>query len=109
VLQTVLAWAGAWSQKKVEAYLAFYAKDFKTPKGEGRSEWEAARRERIVNAKQIEVEVESPKVVLKDENNATVSFRQHYRSDSFKINSRKTLVMMRNEGRWVIQEERSGT
>src|SRR5690242_11955553 len=44
VLQTVLAWADAWSQQKVETYLAFYAQDFKTPNGEGRAEWEAARR-----------------------------------------------------------------
>jgi len=109
VLQTVLAWADAWSQQKVETYLAFYARDFKTPKGEGRSEWEAARRERITGAKKIEVAVESPKVVLKDENNATVSFRQAYRSDTFKLSGRKTLVMVRTEGRWVIQQELSGS
>lgn len=108
VLQTVLAWADAWSQQKVETYLAFYAQDFKTPKGEGRPEWEAARRERITHAKKIEVAVESPKVVLKDENNATVSFKQAYRSDTFRVTSRKTLVMVRTEGRWVIQQEQSG-
>jgi tetratricopeptide (TPR) repeat protein len=109
VLQTVLAWASAWSQKKVETYLAFYAQDFKTPKGEGRPEWEAGRRERIGSAKSIAVAVESPKVVMKDENNATVSFRQGYRSDTLKVSSRKTLVMVRQQGRWVIREERSGT
>src|SRR5882672_8053068 len=109
VLQTVLAWADAWSKQKVETYLAFYAKDFKTPKGEGRPEWEAARRERITSAKKIEVSVDSPKVVLKDENNATVSFRQAYRSDTLKVSSRKTLVMLRTEGRWVIQQELSGS
>jgi len=109
VLQTVLAWASAWSQQKVETYLAFYAQDFKTPSGEARSEWEAARRTRISGAKKIEVGVESPKVVFKDDNNATVSFRQAYRSDTFRVSSRKTLVMVRNEGRWVIQEERSGS
>jgi hypothetical protein len=47
--------------------------------------------------------------VLKDENNATVSFKQVYRSDTFKLNSRKTLVMVRTEGRWVIQQELSGS
>ena len=108
VLQTVLAWASAWSQQKVESYLAFYAQDFQTPKGEGRSEWETARRERITGAKKIAVGVESPKVVLKDANNAVVSFKQTYSSDTFKVNSRKTLVMVRNEGRWVIQQERTG-
>ena len=108
VLQTVIAWANAWSQRKVETYLAFYAQDFKTPKGEGRAQWEASRRERLLGAKSIAVAVESPKVVKKDDDNATVSFRQSYRSDTLKVNSRKTLVMVRQQGRWVIREERSG-
>jgi tetratricopeptide (TPR) repeat protein len=109
VLEAVLAWADAWSQRKVETYLAFYAQDFKTPKGEGRTEWEAARRERITGAKKIEVAVESPKIVLKDENNAVVSFKQRYRSDTLKTDSRKTLVMVRTGGRWAIQQERTGS
>jgi len=108
VLQTVLAWAGAWSKQNVENYLAFYAQDFKTPKGEARSEWEAARRQRISSPQKIEVVVESPKVTLKDQNNAVVSFRQAYRSDNLNIRSSKTLVMVRNEGRWLIQQERAG-
>jgi len=108
VLQTVLAWAGAWSKQNVESYLAFYAQDFKTPKGEARSEWEAARRQRISSPKKIEVAVESPKVTLKDQNNAVVSFRQAYRSDNLNIRSSKTLVLVRNEGRWLIQQERAG-
>ncbi len=108
VLQTVLAWAGAWSKQNVESYLAFYAQDFKTPKGEARSEWEAARKERISSPKKIEVAVESPKVTLKDQNNAVVSFQQTYRSDNLNIRSSKTLVMVRNESRWLIQQERAG-
>ena len=47
VLDTVNAWAKAWSAKNVDAYLAFYARDFKTPGGEARPEWEKARRQRI--------------------------------------------------------------
>jgi hypothetical protein len=93
----------------VETYLAFYAKDFKTPKGEARAAWETARRDRISGAKRIEVAVESPKVMLMDESSATVSFRQLYRSDTLKVSSRKTLVMVRDEGRWAILEERSGS
>ena len=108
VLQTVLAWASAWSNQKVEAYLGFYAQDFKTPKGEARSQWEAARRQRISAPKKIDVAIESPKVVLKGENDAVVNFRQVYRSDSLKVDSNKTLIMVRKEGRWVIQQERAG-
>ena len=108
VLQTVLAWASAWSNQKVENYLAFYAQDFKTPKGEAREQWEAARRQRISAPKKIDVAIESPKVVLKGANDAVINFRQVYRSDSLKVNSNKTLIMVRKEGRWFIQQERTG-
>ena len=108
VLQTVLAWAGAWSKKNVESYLAFYAQDFKTPKGEDRPQWEASRRERIAKPKKIEVVIESPKVTFKDDSSAVVTFRQIYRSDSLKISSGKTLVLIRRDGRWQIQQERAG-
>src|SRR5712664_2642748 len=108
VLQTVLAWASAWSRQAVESYLAFYAKDFKTPKGEDRSQWEASRRERIAKPKKIEVAIESPKVTFKGDSTAVVTFRQIYRSDSLKISGGKTLVLVRSDGRWQIQQERAG-
>ena len=108
VLQTVLAWASAWSNQKVESYLDFYAQDFKTPKGEAREQWEAARRQRISAPKKIDVAIESPKVVLKGANDAVINFRQVYRSDNLKVNSNKTLIMVRRDGRWVIQQERAG-
>jgi ketosteroid isomerase-like protein len=107
VLQAVRAWAGAWSKQDVDAYLAFYAKDFKTPKSETRAAWEAARKQRISSPKKIEVAVESPKVTLKGDS-AVVTFRQAYRSDSLKISGSKTLHMVRSDGRWLIQEERAG-
>ena len=107
VLQAVRAWAGAWSKQDVDAYLAFYAKDFKTPKGETRAEWEAARKQRISTAKKIEVAVDSPKVTLQGDS-AVVTFRQAYRSDGLKINGNKTLHLVRSDGRWLIQQERAG-
>jgi tetratricopeptide (TPR) repeat protein len=109
VLQAVLAWGNAWSRQNVETYLAFYAADFKTPKGEDRSQWEASRRERITKPKKIEVIIESPKVTLKGDSSAVVTFRQIYRSDSLKISSSKTLVLVRSDGRWQIQQERAGS
>jgi hypothetical protein len=38
---------------------------------------------------------------------ASVSFRQSYRSDKLKSSSNKTLVMTRADGRWLIREENS--
>src|SRR6185436_14972975 len=58
VLKTVQGWAQAWSKKDVDAYLGYYAKDFKTPGGEARPAWEKTRRERIGAAKSIAVGID---------------------------------------------------
>jgi tetratricopeptide (TPR) repeat protein len=106
LLKTVRAWASAWARKDVSAYLAHYAKDFKTPKGESHGDWEKARTQRISGPKKIEVEIESPKVSISGDNAASVSFRQIYRSDTIKASGTKTLVMVKSNGKWLIHEER---
>ena len=108
VLSTVNRWAKAWSENDVEGYLAHYAADFKTPNGESRSNWEAQRKVRIAKPRKIEVEVESPKVVVNSSGRVTVTFRQHYRSDALNVSSNKTLVMVKSGDRWLIQQERVG-
>src|SRR6185503_19257711 len=109
VMKAVNAWAQAWSNKDVDAYLSHYAKDFKTPAGEARETWEKTRRERIDAPKTISVAIDSPKVTMRGTDQASVSFRQTYRSDKLKtVVSRKTLEMVRAEGRWQIREEQSG-
>jgi tetratricopeptide (TPR) repeat protein len=108
VLNAVNGWAEAWSKKDADAYLAYYAKDFKTPGGEPRAAWEKTRRARITAPKSISVNVASPKVTMKGADQATVTFRQNYRSDVLKANSQKTLILVKSDGRWQIVEEKSG-
>ncbi len=107
ILKAVNVWAQAWSKKDVDGYLAAYAKDFKTPGGEARDDWEKARRARIEAPKSIAVGIEQAKVTMAGTDSASVTFRQSYRSDKLKSSSRKTLVMTRAEGRWLIREEKS--
>jgi tetratricopeptide (TPR) repeat protein len=106
IIKTVHAWASAWAKKDVAGYLAYYATDFKTPKGETRGDWEKARKQRISAPKKIEVEIDSPKVSISGDNAASVSFRQIYRSDVIKTSGTKTLVMVKANGKWLIREER---
>ena len=109
VLDAVNAWAKAWSSKDVDGYLAFYAKDFKTPGGEPRAAWEKARRQRISAPKSIVVTVDAPKVTHTAEGRTQVTFRQGYRSDVIKTaTATKTLVLARIDGRWLIEQERVG-
>jgi tetratricopeptide (TPR) repeat protein len=110
IMETVNAWAKAWSAKDVDGYLAFYSSDFKTPGGEARADWEKARRQRIAAPKSIAVSIDGAKVSLgADGQSATVTFRQGYRSDVIKsTNTTKTLVLSKIDGRWLIQQERVG-
>jgi tetratricopeptide (TPR) repeat protein len=108
VLKAVNNWATAWAGNDVDAYLARYAPAFKTPDGEPRKAWESERRARIAKPRKIEVRVEAPKVTFNGDNRATVTFRQHYRSNTLKVTASKKLVMVRSGNQWLIQEELVG-
>ena len=108
VLKALNGWAEAWSKKDASAYLSYYAGDFKTPGGEARPAWEKTRRERIAAPKSIEVKVDSPKVTLRGSNEASVTFRQDYRSDKLTSSNTKTLELVKADGRWQIREEKAG-
>ncbi|MFM2399104.1 MAG: hypothetical protein RL341_1261 [Pseudomonadota bacterium] len=107
VLAAVSAWANAWSNQDMNRYLGAYSADFKPPGGVGRKAWEDDRRARIQGKAKIQVTVQSPQVTVNGDT-ATVNFRQIYDSDKLDVTSRKTLVMVRKDGRWLIREERAG-
>lgn len=104
VLKSVQDWVAAWSARDVAKYLASYADTFK-PSGMGKAAWEAQRRERVGKAKSIVVEVGELDIKLRDENHASVVFKQDYRSDSYKDSVRKTLQLEKIGGAWLIVSE----
>jgi tetratricopeptide (TPR) repeat protein len=108
ILKAINGWAVAWSKQDADAYLAYYARDFKTPGGEARESWEQTRRSRVTAPKSISVSLASPKVTMNGADRATVTFQQNYKSDRLSSNSRKTLTMIRTEGGWKILDEKSG-
>jgi tetratricopeptide (TPR) repeat protein len=101
-------WAAAWSRKDVGAYLAHYARDFQTPGGVSRANWEAERRQRISKPGDIAVSVEDVRVTPEGADKATARFRQNYRSANLKTSSSKALLLVRQDGKWLIQQERVG-
>jgi Flp pilus assembly protein TadD len=105
VLKMVEDWTKAWSNADVDAYLSFYATDFRTPSGEPRARWESARRKRLTQASRIDVTAVSPTVKFSDDTHASVTFRQNYSSDTLKVSGNKTLRLVRERGRWLIQQE----
>jgi|GEM_PF-1209937 murein L,D-transpeptidase YafK len=105
-VNTVKAWAAAWSAKDTDKYLAFYAPDFHTPEGVSRNDWEAQRRERIAKPANIAVQARNIKVDFSDESHASVKFHQRYLASNIKSADNKTLLMVKSGDNWLIQEER---
>jgi len=108
VAKAVGTWAAAWSSRNVKAYLACYAKNFDPPGRQSRAKWEAERRVRVDKPAAIHVTIERLKVTLEGPDKAKAHFRQHYRSGSFNSSTGKTLILVRQDGKWLIQQERVG-
>ena len=102
----ITSWAKAWASKDVTGYLAAYSPDFETPGGMPR-EWEAQRTDRINAAKSISVSAKISKVTISG-NEATVVFRQAYKSDKINSNNPKTMRMEKTADKWLIRAERAG-
>jgi tetratricopeptide (TPR) repeat protein len=106
-VQTVEAWAKAWSRKDVKSYLSYYDKDFRAPGGISRKAWEQEREQRVAKPGKISVDIEKPDAKI-DGDLATVRFRQHYDSPGFKSSTTKTLELVKRNGSWRIRQERVG-
>ena len=107
VTKALQGWASAWSRKDVKNYLAHYASDFQPPNGMARKAWETERTQRIDKPGKLLVSVDEIKVSIAGDK-ATARFRQHYNSASLKTTASKTVVFIRSEGKWLIQQERVG-
>ena len=99
-------WAAAWSDQRVEDYLASYADSFQPPDGQSRQAWAADRRQRIARPSSIQVDIEATRTVELGPDRVSVSFDQSYTSDTFSDRVRKTLVLVWQDGTWKIAEER---
>lgn len=99
------AWARAWSRRDVDAYLAAYTPDY-AGRGAGgsREAWMSQRRVRILARQRIAVDITKPSLSMKD-GTVVATFTQNYRGDGLVERSRKRMVLVRVDGRWLIQEE----
>jgi adhesin transport system outer membrane protein len=97
-------WAAAWEAKDVNRYLAFYAPDFRSDRGDAES-WKAQRRRLIVKKGDINVKVEE--VVARElaPDRAETRFKQTYRSNGLSEVMQKSLTWQQIGGEWLIVTE----
>ncbi|MEM7083356.1 MAG: tetratricopeptide repeat protein [Pseudomonadota bacterium] len=98
-------WASAWSSKDVDRYLASYVSDFRPSNGASHRAWVDYRRDRLTRPKVIEVDVSALNVSFDSDTRATATFRQKYRSDNYRDEVTKKLVLSNENGRWLIVSE----
>ena len=70
----VTSWAEAWKQKKVEAYLSHYSKDFITPGGMSRAAWEKQRSDRLGSPQFIRVDIRDMHIQKKSDSRVQAFF-----------------------------------
>lgn len=108
IIKAIDKWASAWRDQDMKGYLGAYSNDFQPPQGLSRKTWSDERRARIEGKNRISIKITSTKVTVAGES-ATVKFRQSYKSNNFTSNSRKSLLMTKQGGKWQIKQERTGS
>lgn len=108
IRSTLEKWSASWSKQDVNSYLDFYDDEFQTPSDVSRRSWEAYRKDRLKEPGFIKVTAEDIRILLSEDGKlAVASFMQNYRSDTYKENSRKQLVLKQKAGQWRIYSEYS--
>ena len=98
-------WRSAWAQLNVSAYLNAYATGFVPSRGISRAAWEANRRNTLGRAKDLSISVEDVAVRLQDDDHATTTFKQVYRSAGYRDQVTKTMHWERIDKRWLVVGE----
>jgi hypothetical protein len=101
----VQAWAAAWSQRDVDAYVAAYVPDYagRVP-GMSRAAWIEQRRAQIVRRTRIEITLSNLRIMTNDDA-VVVEFDQTRHADRVKVRSHKTLELVPVGDRWLIRRE----
>ena len=99
------AWAAAWKDRQINAYLGAYAPDFVPASGGGREAWAAKRKQILGRAGEISLDLANIKIEMRDTQHATTSFAQSYKAASFSDTVSKTIEWVRVNGKWLIARE----
>ena len=103
----VRAWAQAWSEQRVDDYLASYAAEFVPDGGVSRADWEAQRRERVARPASLEITIGPMTREAVSVERFRVTFTQAYVSPTYNDEVVKTLEMAWVDGAWKIARETS--
>ena len=105
VRQALEGWRRAWMAQEVDAYLAFYAPDFRPASGLSHQAWVAQRRVRVRRPKFIDIQLSDITIEPLTQMRVATTFRQRYRSDRIADVVTKRLIWEKRGDGWVIVKE----
>ena len=103
IIDFVESWRQAWISQDIEPYITFYDTSFRSG-GKNLAEWKKHKANLNKTYTYINVEISDITVRWTDKG-ATVSFKQHYRSDRYNTTGTKTLYIIHNTLGWKIKSE----
>ena len=100
----ISSWQEAWQEKDLQRYMASYSEDF-FAHGLDRDGWKRHKFEINKRYGQIRVSISNLKIKLLSPERATVYFDQDYSSDKYHDSGRKTIQLIKRDGKWMIKTE----
>jgi len=97
-------WQKAWQEKDLQSYIASYSEDFFSH-GLDRDGWKRHKSKINKRYGQIRVTISNLKIRLLSPQRATVYFEQDYSSDKYYDRGRKTIQLIKRDGKWKIKKE----
>ena len=103
LLDFVEKWRSSWSGKDIKTYMNCYSKTFHSG-GLNKKEWR--QKKTYLNKKYEFIQVTIDNIVVERSiKTATVSFFQTYQSDLYQTSGTKTLHLIMEDGKWMIEKE----
>ncbi len=104
IKRLVSNWQKAWQEKNLQRYMANYSEDFFSL-GLDRKGWKRHKSEINKRYGQITVTINNLRIKLLSSERATVYFDQEYSSDRYHDMGKKTIKLIKRDGKWKIKRE----
>jgi RND family efflux transporter MFP subunit len=105
-LSALESWRHAWEDKNLSAYLAAYVADFRG-ESTSRDAWVKHREARISKPEKLDIRISNAKVQALADHKVRVQFRQKYQAGAYQSDTFKSVLMVLEQGKWLIREERA--
>jgi tetratricopeptide (TPR) repeat protein len=105
LVNQLIGWAKAWSEKKFDAYIGYYSGDHKLDLPTHQA-WVEHRRKRVLRPGFIKIEVSNFRIRAQSGNRATIDFEQSFNSLDYSDRVIKRIRLNRINSKWKITDER---